>query len=105
VGSCHQVEFVALEGMKIIGNMLSEHLPVSKISLELWNPVLEAEIPSTILANGSEVVISHVCSSNFCYVKLSRSPQHHRLILDINHLFQNSGKKFKIFLNKSKIAS
>jgi hypothetical protein len=80
-----------LEGAKIIGNMLSEKLPVSKISLELWNPVLDAEVPSTILTKGSEVVISHVCSSNYCYVKLSHSPHHHRLILDINYLSQNSG--------------
>jgi hypothetical protein len=95
--SSHQVEFVALEGVKIIGNMLSEHLHVCKISLELWNPALEAEIPSPILAKGSEVVISHVCSSNFCYVKLSHSPEHHRLLLDINYLLQNSGMTSEFF--------
>lgn len=97
MGSSHQVEFVALKGAKITGNMLSEHLHVCKISLELWNPVLEAKIPSSILAAGNEVIISHICSSNFCYVKLSRNFEHHRLLLDINYFFLNNGIAYFIF--------
>jgi hypothetical protein len=102
VGRSLQVEFIELKGVKITGNIFSEHLQICKISLELWNPWLEAEIPSPILATGSEVIISCICSSNFCYVKLSQIAEHHRLLLDINHLFQNSGIIFKNFAQAGK---
>lgn len=88
--SSHQVELIALEGAKITGIMFSGNLQICKISLELWIPVLRDEIPSTNLAVKSEVVISHICSSNFCYVRLSQNLQHQRLLLDINYFSQNS---------------